>query len=217
MICHSAYKPMLKIFGKSSSINVRKVLWTCAEIGIPFELTEFGSGTPNPVTTPEFMALNPNAMVPVIQHEGQTLWESNSICRYLAARYQRFDLLPQVAMARAQVEKWMDWQATELNNSWRYAFMATVRQSPAHRDPTALEHGVREWNRHMQILDQQLQKTEAYINGDDFSLADIVLGLSLNRWLSSPIAHADLPAVARYFDRLSERPGFLEYGANGIP
>lgn len=208
---------MLTIFGKSSSINVRKVLWTCVEIGIPFELTEVGSGTSNSATTPEFMALNPNAMVPVIQHEGQTLWESNSICRYLATRFERCDLLPQEAMARAQIEKWMDWQATELNNSWRYAFMATVRKSPAHSDVAALEHGVREWNRHMQILDQQLQGTDAYVNGAEFSLADIVLGLSLNRWRSAPIAHADLPALARYFDRLCERPGFLQYGANGIP
>lgn len=208
---------MLQIFGKSTSINVRKVLWTCAEIGIPFVQTEVGSGTPNLASTPEFMALNPNAMVPVIQHEGHTLWESNTICRYLATRFQRFDLLPQDAMARAQIEKWMDWQATELNNSWRYAFMATVRQSPTHRDRTALDHGVSEWNRHMHILDRQLSSTGAYVNGAEFSLADIVLGLSLNRWRSAPIAHADLPAVASYFALLLERPGFLQYGANGIP
>lgn len=208
---------MLKIFGKASSINVRKVLWTCAEIGVPFELTEVGSGTSNPATTPEFIALNPNAMVPVIQHEGQTLWESNSICRYLVARYQRWDLLPQAPMARAQVEKWMDWQATELNNAWRYAFMSTVRQSAAHRDVTALAHSVSEWNRHMQILDRQLLSTGAYVNGPAFTLADIVLGLSLNRWRSASIEHADLPSLTRYFDLLAARPGFLQYGANGIP
>ncbi|MBC3829946.1 glutathione S-transferase N-terminal domain-containing protein [Undibacterium amnicola] len=206
----------LKILGKSSSINVRKVLWTCAEIGLDFDLTEFGSGTPNSVTTPEFLILNPNAMVPVIQYEGQVLWESNTICRYLAARHQRTDLLPQDPMARAQVEKWMDWQATELNNAWRYAFMALVRHSPAHRDTAAIEHSVREWNRHMSIADLQLQRTGAYLVGDQFTLADIVLGLSLNRWRASPIAHANLPALQTYFDLLCKRSGYTQYGANGI-
>jgi glutathione S-transferase len=206
----------LKILGKSSSINVRKVLWTCAEIGLDFDLTEFGSGTPNSVTTPEFLILNPNAMVPVIQYGGQVLWESNTICRYLAARHQRADLLPQDPMARAQVEKWMDWQATELNNAWRYAFMALVRHSPAHRDTAAIEHSVREWNRHMSIADLQLQRTGAYLVGDQFTLADIVLGLSLNRWRASPIAHANLPALQTYFDLLSKRSGYTQYGANGI-
>jgi len=207
---------MLKILGKASSINVRKVLWTCTEIDLPFELSEYGSGAAHAVDTPEFLALNPNGMVPVIQDEGVTLWESNTICRYLAMRHQRFDLLPQDAMPRAQVEKWMDWQATELNNAWRYAFMATVRHSANHKDPDAIAHSVREWNRHMAMLDQQLQHTQAFVNGEQFSLADIVLGLSLNRWRSAPIAHAHLPALETYFERLSMRPGFLKYGANGI-
>ncbi len=206
----------LKILGKSSSINVRKVLWTCAEIGLEFDLTEYGSGTPHSVTTPEFLVLNPNAMVPVIQDEGLVLWESNTICRYLAARHQRTDLLPQDPMHRAQVEKWMDWQATELNNAWRYAFMALVRHSPVHRDTVLIEQSVREWNRHMAIADGQLQATGAYLQGEQFSLADIVFGLSLNRWRASPITHANLPALQKYFDLLCMRPGFLKYGANGI-
>ncbi|MDO9193787.1 MAG: glutathione S-transferase family protein, partial [Undibacterium sp.] len=173
---------MLKILGKSSSINVRKVLWTCAEIGIPYDLEQWGAGM-QPTNTEYFLALNPNGMVPVIQDDGATLWESNTICRYLAARHQRTDLLPAAPMARAQVEKWMDWQATELNNSWRYAFMALVRQSAAHRDPAALAAGIADWNRNMRILDAQLSTTNAYVNGATFTLADIVLGLAVHRWM----------------------------------
>lgn len=60
---------MLKILGKASSINVRKVLWTCAELQIPFERQDWGSGFRD-TNTPEFAALNPNAMVPVIDDEG---------------------------------------------------------------------------------------------------------------------------------------------------
>lgn len=207
---------MLKILGKSASINVRKVLWTCAEIGIDYELEQWGAGT-QPCDTPQFRLLNPNALVPVIQQDGETLWESNVICRYLANLHGRTDLLPAEPMARAQVEKWMDWQATELNNSWRYAFMALVRCSPAHRDPAALAASVTSWNRHMGILNHQLAATQAYVNGVAFSLADIVLGLSVHRWLSVPLERPALPAVSAYYARLSERPGFLQHVRNGLP
>ena len=207
---------MLKILGKSSSINVRKVLWTCAEIGIPYNLEQWGSGAQS-TNTEHFLTLNPNGMVPVILDDGVSLWESNSICRYLANKHQRTDLLPVEPMARAQVEKWMDWQATELNNSWRYAFMALVRQSAAHRDQAALAAGVAEWNRHMRILDTQLSMTQAYVNGTSFSLADIVLGLSVHRWMAAPIDHAELSAVTAYYEHLSARSGFMQHGRNGLP
>ena len=206
---------MLKILGKSSSINVRKVLWTCAEIGLPYEQEHWGSGAQN-TNTPYFLELNPNGMVPVIVDEGLSLWESNTICRYLASKHQRVDLLPLAPMERAQVEKWMDWQATELNNSWRYAFMALVRQSATHQDPGAIAAGVVEWNRQMQLLDAQLCGTGAYVNGATFSLADIVLGLSVHRWISAPIEHPQLPAVLAYYERLSQRDGFMQHGRNGL-
>lgn len=207
---------MLTILGKSSSINVRKVLWTCAELGIPYVLEQYGSGFLS-TATPEFLRMNPNGMVPVIVDDGRSLWESNTICRYLAARHAREDWLPADPMARAQVEKWMDWQATELNNSWRYAFMALVRNSPAHADPSAIAASTAEWNRLMAMLDAQLAATGAYVCGAAPTLADIVLGLSVNRWLSTPMERPALPAVSAYFERLSERPGFLAHGRNGLP
>jgi glutathione S-transferase len=208
---------MLRVLGKATSINVRKVLWTCAELGLPFVQEDYGSGF-HPTDTPEFLALNPNGMVPVlIDGEGETvLWESNTICRYLAGRYGDGRLLPLEPAARAHVEQWMDWQATELNNAWRYAFMSLVRGSPAHTDPVQVAAGVAGWNRHMGILERQLERTGAWAAGDAFSLADIVLGLSLNRWRMTPFEHPELPAVAAWERRLLERPGYRTHGANGI-
>jgi glutathione S-transferase len=207
---------MLTILGKSTSINVRKVLWTCAELGVPYQLAQYGSGF-LPTATPEFLRLNPNGMVPVIIDDGRSLWESNTICRYLAGKHGRTDLLPIEAMARAQVEKWMDWQATELNNSWRYAFMALIRHILAHADPAAVAASTAEWNRLMTMLDAQLATSGPYVCGAALTLADIVLGLSVNRWLSVPMERPALPAVATYFEKLSERPGFLAHGRNGLP
>ncbi len=207
---------MLEVHGRTSSINVRKVLWTCDELGLAYAREDWGIGFRSP-QAPEFLARNPNGLVPVIVDEGFVLWESNTICRYLAARHGRADLLPADAQARARVEQWMDWQAGELNNAWRYAFMALVRQSPAHRDAAAIEASRDSWNRHMQILDTQLAHTGAYVAGPAFTLADIVLGLSVHRWLMTPIVRPELPAVASYVRRLSQRPAFMPHASKGTP
>ena len=195
---------MLKILGKAASINVRKVLWTCEERNLPYEREDWGSGF-KPTSEPAFLALNPNAMVPVLVDDELVLWESNAICRYLCAKESREDLLPAAPRARAEVEKWMDWQMGELNNSWRYAFMSLVRHSPAHQDAAQLAAGIAGWNAMMGILEQQLQRTGAYVCGERFTLADIVLGLSVKRWRMAPLQHPDYPAIAAYHARLTHK------------
>jgi glutathione S-transferase len=193
---------MLSILGRATSINVRKVLWTCELLGLPFVREERDWASDG------FRALNPNGMMPVLLDGDFVLWESNSICRYLARREGRVDLLPAAPRAQAEVEHWMDWQATELNNSWRYAFMALVRQSPLHQDPAQLAASVAQWNRHMALLDAQLQRTGAHVAGQDLSLADVVLGLSTHRWLATPMVRPELPAVQAYYQRLGGQAGF---------
>ncbi|WP_369941870.1 glutathione S-transferase family protein [Xanthomonas medicagonis] len=207
---------MLALYGKSSSINVRKVLWLCTELDLAIDRQHHDSRVAS-ADIPGLRALNPNALVPVLRDGDFVLWESNSICRYLAARQRRTDLLPDAPQARALVEQWMDWQATDLNAAWRYAFLALVRDSPAHRDATAIARSTQDWHRHMGILDAQLQRTGAYAAGAHFTLADIVLGLSTQRWMATPMARPPLPAVTAYYERLSARPGFLAHGRNGLP
>ena len=75
----------LKVLGRTTSINVRKVLWTCAELDLHFEHVE---------SDPKLLARNPNRMVPVIQDGEFVMWESNAICRYLAGKQPRGTLLP---------------------------------------------------------------------------------------------------------------------------
>ena len=207
---------MLRILGKPISINVRKVLWLCEELALPHELEPWGAGYRD-TNVPEFLALNPNAMVPVIVDGDTVLWESNTICRYLAGRQGRDDLLPREPLARARVEQWMDWQGGDLNNAWRYAFMGLVRRSAAHQDAAAIAASAAAWNRHMAILERQLALSGDFVAGPAFTLADIVLGLSVNRWFMTPIERPALPRIAAYYDRLAERPGFRLHGRNGTP
>jgi len=207
---------MLKILGRESSINVRKVLWTCAEIGRRFEREDWGTGF-QPTSDPSFLALNPQALVPVIVDGDLVLNESNTICRYLATEAQRTDLLPATPRGRAQVERWMDWQATELNNAWRHAFLGLVRKSPAHQDPDAVAASAAEWNRQMSFLDRQLAATQAFAVGATFTLADVVLGLSTHRWMATPIERPALRHVEAYQRRLSARPAFRQSGGLAHP
>ena len=211
---------MLKILGRTSSINVRKVLWTCAELGLDFEREDWGSGF-RPTRDPVFLALNPNALVPVLiesELDGDfVLWESNTICRYLAAKAARDDLLPASPRARAEVERWMDWQAGELNNAWRYAFMGPVRKSPAHQDPDAIAASAASWNRHMALLDAQLERHGGHAALGRFTLADIVLGLAVHRWRMTPIERPALAAVDAYYRQLTARPAFALHGCGAHP
>jgi len=201
---------MLRLLGKASSINVRKVLWTCMELGLDPALEE----APEPSA---LLALNPNGLVPVLIDGDRVLWESNSICRYLAAREGRHDLLPAAPWPRAVVEHWMDWQATELNTAWRDAFMGLVRRDPRFADPARIAAGVAGWNRAMLLLERQLAATGAYAAGPAFTLADVVLGLSINRWLMTPMQRPETPAITQYLRLLRQRPGWSAHGSNGIP
>ncbi len=207
---------MLRVLGRATSINVRKVLWLCSELNLHFEHEPWGIGALS-TSSSEFRALNPNGLVPVITDGEFVLWESNAICRYLSALHRREDLFPVDLQQRAVVEQWMDWQTTDLNNAWRYAFLALVRKTATYTDASAIEASVANWARHMRILDAQLQRTGAFVTGAEFTLADIVLGLSTHRWFMTPMERPHLPAVAAFYERLSTRPAFMKHGRNGMP
>jgi glutathione S-transferase len=198
----------LRVLGKLASINVRKVLWTCAELDLPFE---------HVTTDAALLARNPNALVPVIQDGEFVLWESNTICRYLARKQPRATLLPEDPQLRAQVEQWMDWQATELNNSWRYAFLALVRRHPDYTQAKDIAESIANWHRHMKMLDDHFAHGGQFVTGEFFTLADVVLGLSVHRWLLSPIERPPLDAVHGYYQRLSVRPAFRAHVDMTLP
>jgi glutathione S-transferase len=206
----------LRLLGRPSSINVKKVLWLSAELGLPVAHEAWGSGFQSTLP-PDFESLNPNRLVPVIVDGDFVLWESNTICRYLAGREGRTDLLPNEPKARARVEQWMDWQATELNGAWRYAFLSIVRKSAAHTDPQAVAASLAEWHRHMRILERRLETTGACAAGAAFTLADVALGVSTHRWIATPMERPSLPAVQAYYARLSERPAFVRHVRDSTP
>jgi glutathione S-transferase len=207
---------MLRIYGYAQSINVRKVLWACDEIGLPFERVDWG-GRFASTAEPTFRAMNPVGMVPVIDDDGVLVWESNVIVRYLAASRARTDLLPADVAARAHVEQWMDWQASDFNNSWRVVFQALVRMNPEFQNVEAVEKSAAQLSGMVGIVDGVLGRTGAYIAGSQFTVADIVIGLSLHRWQSIPRDWPRYANVERYLELLTKRQGFQRYGRDGGP
>jgi glutathione S-transferase len=200
---------MLQIWGRLSSINVRKVVWCAQELGLAFERTEAG-GRFGVVQTPAYRVLNPNALVPAIEDDdGVRLWESNVIVRYLSARHSAGALYPEPLAARFDAERWMDWQQTTLNPAGRDAFIQWVRTPAERRDAAAAARSAQATEPLFALLDTHLA-SRAYLGGDRLTMADIPIGCELHRWFGLP---ADLytrpawPNLERYFAALRDRPG----------
>jgi glutathione S-transferase len=197
---------MLTIWGRANSINVQKVLWCCAELGLAYKRIDAG-GAHGVTNTPDYLAMNPNALVPTIEDDGLVLWESNVIVRYLAAKHGQGTLHPADLRERAEADRWMDWQVTTLWAGLRPLFLGYVRTPPEQRDAAALAAAQRSSEQALTILDRHL-KDRAYVAGPRFTMGDIPAGISVYRWYALPIERPDFPHVKRWYDRLTERPGF---------
>lgn len=193
---------MLKVLGRVTSINVRKVLWALDELGLAYEREDWGLPIRDP-KVPEFLALNPNGQVPVLVEGQFALWESNAILIYLAEREGR--LLPDQLELRALALQWLGWQAAELNPPWGYAVNALIRKTPGYDDAAKVADSMARWTDKMDILEAALAGASTGYIGAGFSIADIALGLSVHRWMRIPAEKKQLPAVADYYQRLLSR------------
>jgi glutathione S-transferase len=195
---------MLRIWGRTSSVNVQKVVWCCDEIGLPYERVDAG-GAFGRNNTPEYLAMNPNGLVPVIEDDGFVLYESNAIVRYLAAKHGS-PLFPLELHARADVDRWMEWQSTGYTPAMTQVFWQLVRTPPEKRDAAAIEASREKGEKHSAVLDAHLKGRE-FVAGNAFSAADIVVGCAAHRWLNLPMAREARPELERWYAMLRSRPG----------
>jgi glutathione S-transferase len=210
----------MQLYGRRSSINVQKVLWCLAELGLSegrdFERIDAGLQF-GVVNTPEFLALNPNGLVPVLVEHGTPLWESNTIVRYLAASRGDTALYPAEANARAAIERWMDWQLGTLWSTLRVAFLGLTRTPEAERNYEVIKASHREGARLLGLADRHLaqQPQQAFLALDRFTVADIGVALSVVRWRMLKDQFGDvvgqyepMPALDAWFDTVTARPAF---------
>lgn len=195
---------MLKIWGRISSVNVQKVVWCAEEIGLAYERVDVG-GKFGGNDTPEYLAKNPNGLVPVIEEDGFVLYESNAIVRYLAARHSAGRLWPEELRARADVDRWMEWQSTAYTPAMWAAFWQLIRTPAEKRDAAAVEASRARTEKLSGILDAHLA-SRRFLAGDAFSTADIVVGCAAHRWLHLPLARTPRPNLERWYGELKSRP-----------
>ena len=210
---------LLRILGRANSFNVRKVLWVCDEIGIPFTREDYGRGFA-PTNTEEFLKLNLTGQVPVVIDEHRVMRESNTIVRYLAAKHGAVHLLPNDPAARQAIEQWMDWVAYDVTHALRGAFLGGQLKEAPYDHPWYVAQGQKELIHVMGLMNKHLAENGPYIMGDHFTVADIPCGLVTNRWfsLTDPgLKRPDYSALSAYYELMTERPAFRKHGRNGFP
>jgi glutathione S-transferase len=197
---------MLTIWGRPNSINVQKVLWCAEELGLSARRIEAG-GEYGALNEPNYIAMNPNRLVPTLDDGGFVLWESNVIVRYLAHKYGSGTLCPIGAVSRFDGERWMDWQATTLWPALRPVFIGLIRTPPEKRDPEVQAEAEARCAEKIAVLDALLSK-RPFVGGDNFTMADIPVGATAYRWYALDIQHPKLTNLERWYSGLTERAAF---------
>ena len=197
---------MLKIWGRVNSVNVKKALWAVEELGLKYERVDAGLhfGVNN---TAEYKRMNPTGLVPTVDDDGFTLWESHAIVRYLAAKHGAGSLWPTDVRARADADRWMDWAHSFSREFQRPVFWPLVRMPPEQRDAAAVAAAVKKCGEMLGVAEQTL-KDRPYLGGKTFTMGDIPLGCHIQLWMRLPIQRPKLPGVEAWFARLCERPAY---------
>jgi len=201
---------MIKIWGRNTSSNVQKAMWAVGELGLEHSRIDVGGAFGKTKEQP-YLAMNPNALVPTLEEEdGFTLWESNSIVRYLAGKHDKAGALePKDAKQRAKASQWMDWQLSVLGPAITPVFWGLIRTPPEKRDPKAIEAGKEKSITAAKMMDAQLGKTK-FMAGDEFSYGDIPLGIMMYRYMQLIPERAPTPNLDRWYAAISGRAAFKE-------
>ena len=197
---------MLKLWGRTNSINVQKVLWALDELKVPYERVDAGMQF-GVVNEPFYRKLNPNGRVPTIEDDGFVLWESNVIVRYLAAKHGAGTLWPDDLRQRADADRWMDWTTSTLGPAITPVFWGLIRTPPEKRDMAQIAADAEKTGQAMQVLEQCLEGRD-YVAGKSFSMGDIPLGAFVHRWYALDIRRPALARIEAYYGRLQQRAAF---------
>jgi glutathione S-transferase len=200
---------MLKVWGRPNSLNVQKVMWAVAELGLPHERLDVG-GSFGGLDTPAYAAMNPNRLIPVLEDAGTVVWESNAILRYLAARYGAGTLWPEEPAERALADRWMDWQLTTLQPLLAPVFHGLVRTPPEQRDLPLIRAQAERLGEAMRILDAHLAGRR-FVAGDALTMGDIPVGCVYWRYVNLDIARPDLPNLESWHRNLTTREPYRRH------
>ncbi len=196
----------ITLYGRKTSVNVQKAVWVLEELRVPYAQVELGLNFGG-VDTPEYLAMNPNGLVPTLKDGELVLWESHAIVRYLSATYGAGNLWPESPKARAAADQWTDWTAMRFQPAWGAVFSAVARTKPEARNQKAIAAAMKGVEPCFAILDAQLRKTP-YLAGERLTYGDIAAGALLYRWYTMDIDRPPLSGVDAWYERLQARPAY---------
>lgn len=201
---------MLTIHGRKTSSNVQIVMWLVGELNLTHQRLDIG-GNFGGTNTPEFLAKNPMGLVPVIEDNGFTVFETQTIQRYLAEKHSAETLWPPDTAARAAADQWMEWAKTSVFPPLTLkVFWQQIRTSAAARDHRLIAEGAAELRARMAIADTRLAQHD-WLAGDKMTLADITFGSMLYRYFTLDFERGDYTHLARYYERLCGRAAYREH------
>lgn len=198
----------ITIWGRRTSFNVQKALWTLDELELAYEHRNAG-GSYGGLDDPEFLAMNPHGLVPVLRDEEGAVWESNSIVRYLCAKHSSGNLWIEDPFQRSLADRWIDWAATTLQPSFMRLFWGYYRTPESQRNLVEIQNAMESCQRHFRALDAHLARHD-YLAGSRFTAADIPAGTALHRYFSIGLPVEEPVNVMAWFARLRERPAFCQ-------
>jgi glutathione S-transferase len=170
---------MLKLYGSVRSRGSR-VLWMLAELDIPYDHKDYLPRSPE-TKTPEFLVLNPNARVPVIDDDGFILSESMAINCYLAKKHKS-PLYPSDPRHEALALQWSLWETDRLDRQVVNYHRHSADLPPAERKPELAKAALEEVEPAMEVLETALKKSD-WLAGPAFSVADLNVASALYRAL----------------------------------
>jgi glutathione S-transferase len=201
----------MKLYTLPRSPNSRKVVAVIHHLGlgIPIEQLDFARGD---TRHPDFVALNPNAMVPVLVDGDFRLWESGAIMVYLAEAAGDASLLPTDARARADVLRWLFWEQAHFNKAFAtlvFEGLIKPRFGMGEPSPGLMDFYHGELGRFARVLESHLDG-RTYVAGDHPTLADYALVCLEGYRDEIAFDWAPFPRVGRYLDRIREEPAWRE-------
>jgi glutathione S-transferase len=187
-------------FGPTRAIRAR---WTLQELGVEFEPIVVNLQT-GEHRRPEFLKLNPAGKLPVLVDGDVVLNESVAIALYLAGKYPERGLLPTDLATRAELDRWLFFTVTELEQPlWRIARHTNFY--PEHlRSPGEIALASQELRDMARVLETHMQRRE-FVVGDTVSVGDFVLAYTLD-WANEAGLLDESPTLKAYMERMYARP-----------
>jgi glutathione S-transferase len=183
--------------------RANRCLWALEELGLRYQHVPIGFT--GELKNPDYLKMNPNGRVPILEDAGEILWESIAINFYLADKYGAHPFWPSSAEGRGKCYQWSFWAVNEIEPRVAVIMAHRIRNPPERRDPETARQSLEELKGPFGVLEEHLSSRQ-YLLGDAFTIADInVASIARALYLTLKIDLSEWPRAAGWFKRCAGR------------